>query len=187
MNLKYIGYFASEHKYKMKKIYFSSFPKKERFPFWVLKNCIKGKNVLFNEILDKDKIVGIEYLINYKDTTYLMYLAVDENKRNKGYGEKILKDLIKKYNNIILSIERSNNSLNDNNERRKKFYLRNGFFETNRFTEQNGIQYEILCTNKNYKIMEKDLRNIYNQMTGSTIMKYFIEKRFNLYNINFIK
>ena len=36
MNLKYIDYFKSDYKNYIKKIYTDSFPKSERFPFWVL-------------------------------------------------------------------------------------------------------------------------------------------------------
>ena len=35
---------------------------------------------------------------------------------------------------------------------RKNFYIRNGFYETNNFICDGGIEYEILCTNKNLAI-----------------------------------
>lgn len=187
MNLKYIDYFASEHKKQIKDIYVNSFPKDERFPFWILKNCSKEKNVLFNVILDNNKVIGMEYIINYENTAYLMYLAIDENQRGKGYGSKILEDLIKKYETIILSIERPNEDLDDNREMRKKFYLRNGFFETNKFIQDNSIEYEILCTNKDYDITKEDLEKRYIKMTSSTIMKFLIGRIFNVYNICFIE
>lgn len=187
MNLKYIDYFVNENKNEIKKIYMNSFPKSERFPFWILKHCSKEKNVSFNVILDDDKLIGMEYIINYENTAYLMYLAIDENQRENRYGSKILEDLTKKYETIILSIERPNKDLNDNRKRRKNFYLRNGFFETNKFTEDNGIEYEILCTNKDYDITKENLEKIYMKMTSSTIMKHLIGKIFNVYNICFIK
>jgi len=187
MKLKYIDYFELKNKKYVKKIYINSFPKSERFPFWILKNCSKEKNVLFNAILDDDKIIGMEYIINYENKSYLMYLAIDEKQRKKGYGSIVLKDLIKKYENIILSIERPNKKLNDNKIIRKNFYLRNGFFETNKFIKDNGIEYEILCSNKDYNITKKDLEKRYLKMTNSKIIKYFIKRIFNVNNINFIR
>lgn len=187
MNLKYIDYLASKNKNEIKKIYVNSFHKDERFPFWLLKRCSKEKNVLFNAILDGDKLIGMEYIINCENYAYLMYLAVDEKQRKKGYGSKILDDLTKKYEPIILSIERTDKNSNDNRKERKKFYLRNGFYETNKFIEDKGIQYEILSTNKDYKITKEKLEKRYTKMTDSIIMKWLIGKLFNVHNICFIK
>lgn len=187
MNLKYIDYFESDHKNEIKKLYINSFPKDERFPFWILKRCSQEKNVSFNVIFDDSKLIGMEYIINCSNYTYLMYLAIDENQREKGYGSEILNDLTKKYKNIVLSIERTNEDLNFNNKRRKNFYLRNGFYETNKFIKDNGVQYEILCTNKNYTITKEKLEERYTNMTNSTIMKWLIGKLFNVYNVCFIE
>ena len=69
----------------------------------------------------------------------------------------------------------------------KKFYLRNGFFETNRYYEDNGVVYELLCTNKEYVITEEILKMRYTNMTNSKLIKYIIGRIFNVSNIKFIK
>lgn len=179
MNLKYIDYFVSEQKNEIKKLYMNSFPRDERFPFWILKHCSKEKNVVFNVILEGNKLIGMEYIINYENISYLMYLAVDKSQRDKGYGSQILKDLNQEYSTIILSIEKTNKDLKDDKQKRKDFYLRNGFNETNKFIKDNEVEYEVLCTNKEYDITEKMLKKRYDKMTNSFMIKYIIGKIFN--------
>lgn len=184
MNLIYKDYFKIKDKFVAKKIYINSFDKKERFPFWILKKCAKEENVIFNVIFDKEDIVGIQYIIEYDNIAYLMYFAVNENKRNKGYGTQIIKDIVDKYNNIVLSIERADNDLKN---KRKNFYLENGFLCNNKFIEDNKVEYEILYTKKDFKITKELLEKRYIKMTNSKILQYIISKTFNVYNIEFIK
>ena len=111
MNLIYKDCFNGHIKRKLKEMYIDAFPRSERIPFWILKYCAKENNVSFKVILDNDKLIGMEYLIDCSDFTYLMYLAVDKNQRGSGYGNKILQDLINTNKNIVLSIERPTNDL----------------------------------------------------------------------------
>lgn len=90
-----------------------------------------------------------------------------------------LKDLKQEYNTIILSIEKTNKDLKGDKQKRKDFYLRNGFNETNKFIKDNEVEYEVLCTNKEYDITEKMLKKRYDKMTNSFMIKYIIGKIFN--------
>ena len=112
-----------------------------------------------------------------------MYFAIDENKQNKGYGSEIVKDLANEYNTVILSIEKIDNINREIKQKRKNFYLRNGFQETNVFYEDAGVEYEILTTNKNFSITKESLEKFYEQMTSSKILKYIIGRIFNVYDI----
>ena len=187
MNLKYVDYFLANNKKMAKNIYYNSFDKAERFPFWLLKRCAREENVEFNVIYNDSVIIGIEYIIKYDDVVYLMYLALDKDNRQKGYGTQILNDLTKKYGNVILSIEKAKQGNNDIKLKRKEFYLRNGFISSNKYILDNGIEYEILNTNRKYNITKEILEKRYTQMTNSKFIRYLISKMFNVYNIEFIK
>lgn len=50
MNLKYINYNKNKYKNKIKSLYLNSFPKDERFPFWILQECSKENNSDLYEI-----------------------------------------------------------------------------------------------------------------------------------------
>lgn len=184
MNLEHIDYFKSGHRNQAKRLYINSFPKEERFPFWILKSCAKEENVEFNAILEENEVIGIEYIVKYENAAYLMYTAVDEKQRGKGYGSKILEDLIEKYKTIVLMIEKPDNDLEDSKKKRKKFYLKNGFFGTNKFIKDTGVEYEILCTNKDYEITKEYMKKRYTEMTTSPIMEYLIGKIFDVHDIN---
>ena len=183
MILKYTSYFLVKDKKKIKNIYINSFNKDERFSFFILEKCAKEKNVEFNVVYDNNDLIGFYYIVNYDDVSYLMYFAVDINKRNKGYGSMILSNLRKKYNNILLCTEFANKNVNDEKLSRRNFYLKNGFFSSNKFIIDNNVKYEILTTNKDYPITEEVLRKRYINMTRSKFIKLIIGKKFNVDNI----
>jgi hypothetical protein len=184
MNLKYVDYLESKQKNRIKRLYLNSFPKDERFPFCILKHSIKNKKSVLYEALEDDKFIGMYYIVNCNKAVYLMYFAIDYAMRNKHYGSKILEDLKIKYGTIFLSIEKPHDVESSN---RKKFYLKNSFYETNKYYEDNGIVYELLCTDKDYEITEEILKTRYSNMSNSKIIKYIIGKIFNMNNIKFIK
>ena len=104
MNFNYVDFLSSSDKKSIKKLYYESFDKEERFPFWLIKKCSKEKNVKFNVIYNKDKVVGFQYIIEYDNIAYLMYFAIEKIKRNNGYGSEILKKLNRSYKNVLLCI-----------------------------------------------------------------------------------
>lgn len=174
---------------QIKEIYETSFPKSEKFPFWVLKQCAKENNVRLDAIIDHntDKIIGMIFLIFYDDIAYLMYVAIDEKYRNKGFGSLVLGDLIFKQvdASILLCIERPSAKKEDIKARRKDFYLRNGFYETGCSIEDSGVEYEFLSSSKERIITENDLKKRYSCMTRNPLMKFIIKNSFDS-NINFI-
>ena len=173
MNLKYVDYL--KYKRNIKNVYLEAFPKKERFPFWILKHSVKKGKSTLKAIMDDDRFIGMMYIVNCDDSFYLMFLAINEELRNKNYGTNVLRDLNAKYKTLFLSIEKPKNELS---ERRKNFYLRNGFLETKMYCRDAGVDYEILCNNKDYVITEEIHKKRYENMTDSKLVKFCIHRIF---------
>lgn len=170
----------------IKQIYESSFPKYERFDFKLLEKCAKESNVTFKAIIIDEDIIGIEFIINYDtgnndDINYLMYFAIDEKYRNKGYGGQRIRELTLA-GNILLAIERPIDKIT---QKRKNFYLRNGFYETGCVINDSGQEYEFLCSEQNLALTDEILRNRYLKMTSNKILMTKLQSAFDL-NINIV-
>ena len=166
-------------------IYEQSFSLSERFDFNILKKCDKESNVHLSCILQDDEPVGMQFTIELpNDITYLMYFAIEEAYRNHNIGSMALQRLVTSKDKVMLIIERPVDELS---ERRKNFYLRNGFYSTDIFFEDTGVQYEILISDKNYKPTEQDLLNRYRCMTNNELTWKRIKGTFNAENIKFIE
>jgi len=179
MSLEYVDY--NNYVNETEKIYLKSFPDDERFPFWILEECSKENNSSLYAILDNDILIGMCYIVNCDNAHYLMYLAVEPSLRNKKYGSKILIDLKEKYKTLFLSIDIP---IDDISTSRKNFYLRNGFYETNKFYDDTGVTYEVLCTNDEYEITSDIMKMRYTNMTNNFKLLETISNTFNVDVVN---
>lgn len=179
MNFNYIN--DLKYKDELEELYLSAFPKEERFSFWILEDCSKEDNSDLYAILDNDKFVGMCYIVNCDGAYYLMYLAIQDELRNKKYGSKILEDLKEKYKTLFLSIDKPIDKISI---KRKKFYLRNGFYDTNKYYEDTGVCYEVLCTNIQYEITENIMQKRYINMTSKPDLLNVISNTFNVNKVN---
>lgn len=179
MTLQYID--NEEYKNKIEKLYLESFPEEERFPFWILDECSKEDKSDLLAILDNDRFIGMCYLVNCNNAYYLMYLAVAPELRNQNYGSKILTDLKEKYKALFLSVDEP---IDDISIRRKNFYLRNGFYDTNKYYEDTGVNYEVLCTNPEYEITNENMKMRYTNMTNNPELSNVIANTFNADFVN---
>lgn len=180
MELSYNNYF--NYKNKIEDLYLNAFPKNERFPFWILEECSKENNSELLAITDNNIFVGMTYIVNCDDSYYLMYLAVKESLRNKKYGSTILKDLKEKYKILFLSIEEP---VNEISKKREKFYINNGFYNTDTLYKDNGVIYEILCTDKQYLVTRDKMLKRYKNMTNRSEIFSIISNCFNSEFIEF--
>ena len=64
------------------------------------------------------------------------------------------------------------------------FYLKNGFYDTNKFYEDTGVNYEVLCTNDQYEITDDNMKMRYTNMTNNPKLFKVISNTFNVDVVN---
>ena len=74
----------------VKQIYFDTFPKKERMPFPMMVAMSKLWKTDFFSFYDGDTLCGFIYLAHNRNIIFVMFFAVDEKLRSKGYGKQML-------------------------------------------------------------------------------------------------
>lgn len=84
-----------------------------------------------------------------KPIGYILFLAICSEKRSKGYGSKALFLMKEQYANyqLALDMEIIDETAENIEQRkaRKKFYLKNGFYETGFMMRYQDLIMEVLC------------------------------------------
>ena len=151
MNLRVEKVAQSKRKQEIKNIYTSSFIKEDRMPFGMMIAMSYLWNTEFLSFYDEDTLCGFVYMATIRKLTFIMFFAVDENLRSKGYGSCILDEIqsMRANNKIVISIEPCDEGADDIKQRlrRKKFYANNGYAETGYFIKLGGKKQEIIIKN----------------------------------------
>ena len=151
MNLRAEKVAKSKRKQEIKELYFSSFLKEDRMPFWMMLIMSYLWHTEFIAFYDDDTLCGFVYMATLRKVTFVMFFAVPENLRSKGYGSLILDEVQALHSNhkIVISIEPCDDNAEDIQQRlrRKSFYLRNGYAETGYFMKLGGKEQEIIIKN----------------------------------------
>jgi len=122
---------------QIEELYQRSFPENERRPLAPLLQDTSGSSEVIS-FYDNTLFCGFACLLTQQNITHIIYFAIDDNLRGKGYGSAALTAMreLKPVNRIIVDIEMEE-KYSLNNEQRKKrktFYLRNGYIES-------GVEY----------------------------------------------
>jgi len=138
----------SKHLNKIKEIYYYSFPESERMEFVDLVSC-KFPNSKLLGIFDNETLIGFSFVSMLDEFAYIVYLAIDENHRNKNYGTQALNEIFNLYKDKtkVLCVEKPNLQ-SDLQTRRIGFYKRNGFILTNFEFEYLGQSYYSMYNGK---------------------------------------
>ena len=155
----------------VKQIYFESFPKSERMPFPMMVAMSKLWNTQFLSFYDNDVLCGFVYFATNRKLVFVMFFAVDEKLRSKGYGSAILQEIHNRYPNkkIVISIEPCEIGVPDLEirKRRKAFYLRNGYKETGYMLKLNGAVQEIIIIGGDF--IKKEFRTFFALYSNGTM------------------
>ncbi len=155
MSIKLINYIeATQFHALVKTIYYSSFDPKATMKFERIMKYVDANKAIMYIAVDNDELIGFIYIYFYKNIAYILYFAINELHRGKGYGSWLLNEVHKLYDNYILAlnIEIVLPQYKNYKERllRKKFYLKNNFYETQLYRNDWNIKTEVLSTNKNF-------------------------------------
>lgn len=138
---------------KLKELYDTAFPPEERvFSLEEAQRYVEKKGgIEAKAVYDGEDMVGFYALTVNENYKYLQFIAVNPNIRSKGYGGRILTELLEENRNGIFfaSIERPvpGKEGYEMKMRRQKFYERNGMITVDRPRIAGGVEF-IIVTNK---------------------------------------
>ncbi|MEK4670230.1 GNAT family N-acetyltransferase [Niallia sp. FSL R7-0271] len=164
---------------KVKALISESFPRNEQIPFWFLLWKSKKNFVDLLGVYADNSLVGFIYLITHKDLTFVLYFAIDNKHRSKGFGSMAISKL-REYcpnNRIMLNIEavKENASNYEQRVKRKKFYINNGFKNASLMIEENSNNlFEVLVNNSDVTVAE--YTNLLKRFTGRLLYLFFKPK-----------
>ena len=142
----------------VKKLYVEAFPERERGAS--MDQILEYADQLPIDLLGiypdemPDTFAGFFLMVNGESFAYLMFFATCPEMRSTGIGRKAINALRSNYGDtpIIFSyesvFEESDNAVQ--RERRRAFYLRNGFYETGWFTKLNGVEFIIASSQEEF-------------------------------------
>ncbi len=140
-------------------LFLAAFPKVERMPFAFLMFMSLLPDIHYRSYYDGKTFVGTAFYVEFKHIVYLVYLAVDDSLRSKGYGSMILTLIKEDYpdRDIVLMIEPPDDAAPNAEQRQKRydFYTRNGILDTGIIGHRNELTMLIMSTQVPFQ--EKEL------------------------------
>ena len=98
--------------------------------------------------------VGYMAVRHYRNLVYLAYLAVRKDLRSKGIGGSAVRELIRQNPGRQVVVEYEAPASPDVWNDVKRFYLRNGFYETGWYTNYDNTEFEIGCSQQDFNAEE---------------------------------
>ena len=144
-----------------------AFPPEEYLAPQALVEMSKTDSVDFLALSEQDALIGFMVVKTYKNLAYLFFLAIRPDYRCQGYGSRAIETLKAEYpgKKQLVDFEMPDEQAEnyEQREKRRRFYLRNGYRETGLFLSYFGVDYEIFCMDddfqeEEFKAMMKTIR-----------------------------
>ena len=129
-------------------LYHTACPKEERLPWWLLRLNARRSGIDLTAFLDGDTFCGFTASVTADRMHFLLFFAIPDDLRGRGYGSAILSRLRQTYETVTLNVELLDPKA-DNFEQRKRrfaFYRKNGFFDTGFHVWEVGGKFRVLGT-----------------------------------------
>ena len=138
---------------QLKELYQTAFPENEQIPWDDLMRLVEEMHLDFTAYYDGDTLIGFTIVYPRPSFNWYWYFAVREELRGKGLGQQILTQLIEKYKgqSCVLDMESPEQhpcSNPEQRQRRRAFYLRNGFRDTHVYRRYDDIEMTIMMMGK---------------------------------------
>ena len=132
-----------------KALYLSAFPKEERLPWWLLRLNARRTGIDLMAYMEDDQFCGFTASATVDDMHFLLFFAIEETLRGRGYGSAVLSALRREYKTVTLNIELLIPDAPNLKERKKRFafYQKNGFCDTFYHVWEVGGKFRVLSTN----------------------------------------
>ena len=144
---------------QVKALYHEAFPFKERFSLLTLRLFAHKPEIEFYAYFDpaeSDAFCGLSYTIEAGEYLYILYLAVPDELRGKGYGTRILQQLRELYPQAsqVLEIEPLDPKASNYDQRmeRLRFYERNDFHLVGYDMFEGSVRYSMLATGEHFDV-----------------------------------
>ena len=161
---------------KIKVLFKKSFPPAERLPISLLLRRVKNAGAKFVAYYEDNDFIGISYSIpagNKK--TYILYIAVVDEARGKGYGTIIINRIKEQCigDTIFLSIDEISEKYDDYELRKKRqvFYEKNGFILNDFTTKDFGMVFNIMSYNG--LITKSDFDELVDRLAGKVLKIFY--------------
>ena len=138
-------------------LYLSAFPDDERIEIESLYDLYRQNLIEIDIINENDKNIGFAVIYLNENIHLLSYFDIDPRYRGRGFGSMALKKLKEKYDDLMIEIESTKFKTADDfhlRNRRKAFYIRNGFKILDTEVDYFGIEMELMATTKDAGIDE---------------------------------
>ncbi|MBP3885537.1 MAG: GNAT family N-acetyltransferase [Olsenella sp.] len=144
-----VGLFSPYAK-EVRELYLRAFPEVERMPLWLLRLNALRPSAHLEAYLDGETFAGLTYSVRCDKGVYLLYLAVNDAVRSRGYGTRILDALKAEAGKspLALDVEIPSDDAPNNEQRlrRIEFYRRSGITDTGVTLEEPATSYRVLST-----------------------------------------